>query len=174
MQQRDYHGRYKKARVTTRWEYLVCLSILGGIFLGLSIDSRQKPLVFVNEAVAASEPLPKPLTVMIEVAYSKEGIERLIRETFHEMPNTAVAIAKAEGGLLAEIQSHYKVDGIQEPSFCTFQIHEPSWMREAERLGYGDYKTNVESCIKMARVIYDRHGWQPWSAYKNGSYKQYL
>ena len=114
------------------------------------------------------------MVVQLEVVYDAEGIERLIRKTFVEEPNTAVAIVKGEGGLRTEVQSHYYVDGVREPSFCAFQIHEPSWMMEAKRLGYGDYKTNVESCVKMARHIYNLQGWYPWSAYKNGSYKKHL
>ena len=177
MQQRDYHGRYHKARVTTRWEYIVCLSILGGIILGLRLDSHRKeqPLQLINRAEAATS-TSKEIPVLIEVKYTKDGIERLIRETFIETPNTAVAIAKEEGHLKTEIQSNYYRNGIREPSFCTFQIHEPSWMKLAKSLGYGDYKTNVESCIKMARVIYDRNGkrWTDWSAYNNGDYKKHL
>lgn len=61
----------------------------------------------------------------------------------------------------------YRV-GDREQSFCIFQIHAPAHDATAKRLGYGDYKTNVESCIQMARVIYeDRGGFYPWTVYKN-------
>lgn len=57
--------------------------------------------------------------------------------------------------------------GDREQSFCIFQIHAPAHDATAKRLGLGDYRTNVESCIKMARVIYDdRGGFYPWSVYK--------
>ena len=58
--------------------------------------------------------------------------------------------------------------GDQELSFCVFQIHAPAHDKNAKRLGLGDYKTNVESCIKMARVIYDdRGGFYAWTEYHN-------
>jgi hypothetical protein len=33
---------------------------------------------------------------------------------------------------------------------------------------------DVEYNVKRAREIYDEHGWQPWGAYTNGSFKIYL
>lgn len=185
MQQRDRLGRYKTKRMTTRWEYIVCLSILGGIFTGIWMDKHDLnpwngPVVYVKVAEAATT---TPPVVLIELDYSsKESIEKLIRATFPEEPNTAVAVAKAESGgiLQKELQSYIIKDGVREPSYCTMQIHAPSWMIKARKLGYGDYKTNVESCIKMARVIYNDkkaatgNGFQAWSAYNNGSYKKYL
>lgn len=56
--------------------------------------------------------------------------------------------------------------GQQEQSFCFFQIHAPAHDANAQRLGLGDYKTNVESCVAMARVIYDNAGgFYPWTEY---------
>lgn len=56
--------------------------------------------------------------------------------------------------------------GERERSFCFFQIHEPAHGDTAKRLGLEDYKTNVESCVKMARVIYDNAGgFHPWTEY---------
>lgn len=60
----------------------------------------------------------------------------------------------------------YKV-GDTEQSFCMFQIHAPAHTAAIQRLGLDDYATNVESCVKMARVIYDQSGWHPWSVYKD-------
>lgn len=56
--------------------------------------------------------------------------------------------------------------GDQELSFCFFQIHAPAHDKRAKQLGLGDYKTNVESCVKMARVIYDDRGdFSAWTEY---------
>ncbi len=179
MQQRDRQGRYRQVRVTTRWEYIVCLSILGGIFTGLYMDKKDLnpwagPIIYTAEA--ASEPLQdKPKEVRIKVVYSKEGIERLIRETFHEAPNTAVAIAKCESGLNKDIQSHFILSYGREQSFGIFQIHAKDWDAKAKKLGYGDYKTDVEDNIKMARYLYESRGnFKDWSCYNNGSYKAFL
>lgn len=58
--------------------------------------------------------------------------------------------------------------GERERSFCMFQIHEPAHIDTIERLGLQDYKTNVESCLKMARVVYEQagHSFNPWTVYK--------
>lgn len=169
---RSRNGQFAGSR---RLEFLIGYSVLGGILLGIFIDAASKPVIYVAEAeeVIVEQ---KPQTAMIEIAYSEAGIERLIREAFPETPNTAVAIVKAEGGLVTKLQSQIIKNGVQEPSFCAFQIHEPLWDKTAKRLGYGDYKTNVEHCIKMARYIYDAAGqeWTDWSAYNNGSYKTHL
>ena len=178
MIQRDRHGRFRKVRVTTRWDYLVCLSILGGIFLGMYMDAKHMnpfsgPIVYIHEAEAKEEIEVK---LEVNIDWTKERIVQEIRKTFPETPNTAVAIATEEGGLHKVRQSDIYKNGIREPSFCTFQIHEPSWGREAKKLGYGDYKTNPAHCIAMARYIYDNYGqkWTAWSAYNNGSYRKHL
>lgn len=59
-----------------------------------------------------------------------------------------------------------KVGG-REESFCIFQIHDPAHKNTIVRLGLEDYKTNIESCVKIARVIYDQSGFRPWSVYKD-------
>lgn len=66
--------------------------------------------------------------------------------------------------------------GQTEQSYCIFQIHAPDHDTTAQQLGLGDYKTNVESCIKMARYLYERRGYtfNDWSVYKNGMYLAYL
>jgi len=148
-----------------------------GIVTGLFADVLSKPYVLEVQAAELEEVKEEPKEVRLEIVvnWTPERIEKEIRATFPEAPNTAVAIAKAEGGLVKERQSDHYRNGVREPSFCAFQIHEPSWMKEAKRLGYGDYKTNPASCIKMARLIYDNAGgWTDWSVYKNGSYKRHL
>jgi hypothetical protein len=98
------------------------------------------------------------------------------------MPNTAVAVAMAESGLnMIQSRHTYPKDmdgqlaGTQEKSFCIFQIHKPAHDATAHRLGLGDYKTDVESCVKMARVIYDQAGgWTPWTVYNKKMYLAYV
>lgn len=124
-------------------------------------------------SIVSAEPEVK---VEVAIEWTREQIEKEIRKTFYETPNTAVAVATEEGGLNKERQSDIRKNGVREPSFCTFQIHEPTWGKEAKRLGYGDYKTNPAHCIAMARHIYDTAGqsWSDWSAYNNGSYWKHL
>jgi hypothetical protein len=66
------------------------------------------------------------------------------------------------------------VAGTHERSFCIFQIHEPDHHKNAVRLGYENYKTDPEHCVKMAYHIFKARGsFRDWSVYKNGSYLAY-
>ena len=156
-----------------RWVQLIGFSILGGILLGLFIDKWSQPLVYVKVAEAATT---TPPVVLIELDYSsKESIEKLIRATFPEEPNTAVAVAKCESGLVKDAQSHFILSYGREQSYGIFQIHAKDWDAKAKKLGYSDYKTDVEDNVKMARHLYKARGnFKDWSCYNNGSYKKYL
>jgi hypothetical protein len=117
----------------------------------------------------------EPREVRLEVVYSKEGVERKIREVFPEAPNTAVAIAKCESGLKADIQSHHILSYGREESFGVFQIHAKDHDRTATRLGFEGYKTQVEDNILMARHLYDSRGnFKDWTCYNTGEYKKFL
>ena len=95
----------------------------------------------------------------------------------------AVAYAESE---LEMIQSREKYPkdrpdwgvkaGDQERSFCIFQLHEPAHHATAVRLGYENYKTDVEDCVKMARVVYEQagHSFSPWTVYTKRMYVAYL
>lgn len=157
-----------------RWVQIIGFSILGGITLGLLIDRLREPIVYVNVA-QAEELIGKEQVVMIEVVYDKAGIERLIRETFHEEPNTAVAIAKCESGLDADIQSHHTLSYGREQSFGVFQIHARDHDKTAKRLGFEEYRTSVEDNVAMARFLYDSRGnFRDWTCYNSGAYKRFL
>jgi len=112
----------------------------------------------------------------------KANVVREIRKTFPETPNTAVAVAMAESGMQM-IQSNHRYPkdmaghtaGTREQSFCYYQIHAPAHDKTADRLGLGDYRTNPESCIKMARVVYDQAGgWSPWTVYQKKMHLAYV
>lgn len=147
-----------------RWEWIICLSIFVGIFLGILIDMWSQPLIYVKEAEAATS--TPEITAMIEVVYSKEGIERLIRETFPETPNTAVAIAKAESGLIATAYNPEAHNGCNG-SVGVFQI---ACVHVKDKESLKDVETN----IKKAREIYLQEGWKPWGVYTSGAYKKQL
>lgn len=87
----------------------------------------------------------------------------------------AVQVATAESDLLMQqsklLYPETRTDwgvvaGEQERSYCIFQIHAPVHDATAKKLGLENYKTDVEQCIKMARVIYDDRGnfgaWTEW------------
>ena len=57
--------------------------------------------------------------------------------------------------------------GDREQSYCMFQIHEPVHKELIERLNLQDYRTNVESCVKVGRAVYEQAGYSfnPWTEY---------
>lgn len=154
-------------------------SVLIGIVTGIVCDILGQPLIVQNVQASAPVEVEEPREVRLEVVvnWTPERIEKEIRTIFKEEPNTAVAVAKSESGgeLKKEVRSQSIISYGQEKSYCTFQIHAPVWDSVAKELGYEDYRTNPESCIKMAYYIYkDAGGFSPWTEYKNGRYKKYL
>ena len=104
-------------------------------------------------------------------------MKRLIRETFPEEPNVAVRVAELENGFrMTQSNLRYTKDrpeygvkqGDRELSFCMFQIHEPAHKNTIAKHGLHDYKTNVESCVKIARIVYEQAGnsFSPWTVYR--------
>jgi hypothetical protein len=107
----------------------------------------------------------------------------LIRGVFKEAAETAIPVAWAESQFqMIQSREIYPesnprkgiVAGDREKSFCIFQIHEPDHHATAVRLGYEDYKTDVEDCVKLAYHIYkDRGNFTAWSVYKSKAYLAY-
>lgn len=167
MIRRDILGRFAK---TINWELCIGIGLLGGIVLGILIDIKSQPIVIINEVEAKEvEESIYPREVKIEavIDWTPDRIEKEIRDTFPEDPDTAVKIAKCESGLNADIQSYHYNNGHREQSFGIFQIHSPSWDKKAQKLDLEDYRTDVADNIKMARYIYDNAGrkWTDWSCY---------
>lgn len=110
---------------------------------------------------------PQVVLIEVEIDWTRERIIREIEETFPEDPDTALAIAKCESGLVADIQSRHILHYGQERSFGIFQIHSPDWHHKAMQLGYEEYRTDPGDNIAMARYIYEQAGkrWTPWSCY---------
>lgn len=137
---------------------------------GILLDIQRQNNIIIYEARAedkvatSTENVATP--VLLEVRYDKAGIERLIRETFPEAPEVAVAIAKAESGLVANAynpEAHRGCNG----SVGVFQV---ACVHVKDKESLKDVETN----IKKAREIYLREGFRPWGAYTNGSYKRHL
>ncbi len=167
MQQRDYHGRYRRVRVTTRWEYIVCLSILGGITLGILLDvQKEKPIELINRVEAATT-TPKEIPVLIEVEYGPEGRERYIRSVFIDDTETAVKVYRAEsvsGTQLVNPEGHYRKDGtlICRGSYGAFQLSCEHYLKDIQKLK--EFEFNVQK----AHEIYKQSGWYPWGVCHDG------
>lgn len=133
-----------------------------------------KPIIY--EAEASELATSTPVLVEVKIEWDRARIEEEIRKVFPEAPNTAVAIAYCESGLVKDIQSHHVRNGTREPSYGVFQIHAPSWHKRAVALGLEDYKTDPGDNIQMARYIYDAAGqsFNDWTCYTKGMYKAKL
>lgn len=178
MKQRDQRGRYAKVyRKASRWEVLFVYSVLGGVLFFIAFDVINKPHIFEARQVAEAyvEEVVEPEEVMIEVVYEVKGVEQLIRETFVETPNTAVAVAKAESGHLLKADAynpewHYDSKGnpVCQGSYGVMQVACVHNISDPEAL------FDVEFNIKKAREIYLERGWQPWGGWSSGGYKKHL
>lgn len=95
---------------------------------------------------------------------------------FPEEPTTAVEVARLETAFrMVQSKQRYTFSdrrlgievGQRERSYCIFQIHEPVWLSVLQQHGLEDYRTNVESCVKAARLIYDSAGqsFKDWATY---------
>lgn len=149
----------------------VLAGILTGLFIQISLDSATVVQAKSEEVIEE----PEEVRIEVVIDWTKERIEEEIRTVFHEEPNTAVAIAKCESGLKADIQSHHILSYGREQSFGVFQIHAKDHEGTAKRLGLEDYRTDVKDNVQMARFLYDNRGnFNDWTCFKSGEYKRYL
>lgn len=107
--------------------------------------------------VTATSTIEEIKPVEIEVTYSKERVEHLVREAFPEAPGYAVRVAKCESGLNYEA-THKNTDGTVDRG--VFQLNS-THNKEMKRLGLDPM--DARDNIKFARMLYDKEGWRPWS-----------
>lgn len=137
----------------------VLVGILMGLFVQVSID--------MATPVYAKQAQEEPEVVQIEVIinWTRERIEKEIRDTFPENPELALAIFECESGLVPTAVGPTNDYGIA-------QIHSPSWDKKAKQLGYDNYKTDVQDNLAMARYLYEARGnFDDWVCYTKGMYK---
>lgn len=98
------------------------------------------------------------------------SVNALINKHFPpEARETAKAIMLAEsGGRQDAVGDEYPINGLYAPSYGLFQI------RALEGRPSPEVLLDPEENIKFAAQLYKEQGWQPWSAYTNGNYQQYL
>ena len=158
----------RKFEISERMKQIICWSIIGGILLGLFLDAKSKPLVFIQEAQATTTP-ERVVQIEVRIDWTPERIEQEIRATFPEAPNTAVAIAKAESGLNIKAynpEAHRGCNG----SIGIMQIACVHHRNDPQAL------FDVQTNLKVARRVYDASGgnFSAWGAYSNGSWKAKL
>lgn len=136
-----------------------------GIVSGILIDTYMR--AYPAHIIYVAEAKEEVIQIEVEIDWSTSRIEKEIRTVFNEEPDLAVAIAKCESGLDADVQSQHTLSYGQERSFGVFQVHEPHWGAEAERLELHNWRTDPGENIQLARHIYDKAGkrFTPWVCY---------
>jgi hypothetical protein len=144
---------------------VIALLVATAIVCGILLDWSNQ--AYVVEHVNAATTTPVEVQIIVKINWTEERILQEIRTTFPETPDLAVAVARCESGLKADIQSRHVLSYGQERSFGVFQVHEPDWGKTADRLGLDNWRTDPGDNIKLARYIYEQAGkrWTPWSCY---------
>lgn len=130
-------------------KYIIASAIVLGVILG---GIGLIPSVEVYEAPPEVEEVPS-IPEPVEEDWTQERIIALIRDTFPEDPERAIAIARCESGLRPDAVGPTQDGGV-------FQIHIPSHGKRLEELGF-DIWDPVDN-VKFARMLYDEQEWQPW------------
>jgi hypothetical protein len=117
---------------------------------------------------AQADDVPERKVVLIEekINWTTERIELEIRKTFPEDADVAVAIAKAESELNPNALNPEKHKGCSG-SIGIMQI---ACLHHENPEELYDVRENLQT----ARRIYDAEGWEPWGAYTDFRYKNYL
>ena len=166
---RNLRDKWRWFRHQTRhltWKTFVWCGVVA-IPLAIFVDASVQNANTAEAMNVVATSTPQEVELIVVINWTKERIEKEIRNTFPERPEIALAIAKCESGLVADIQSGHTLSYGRERSFGIFQAHEPDWGHVATRLGLHDWRTDPAENIKLARHIYESAGnsFSPWSCY---------
>lgn len=128
------------------------------------LDSGRKSMGSTAASYSSEGEQSPDLCTLADVVCSNEDITSMIQAMFPEDPETAVAIAKAESGMRAHAIGVNR-NGTKDAGL--YQINDIHGYSLDERL-------NPYENVKIARKLYDKHGWTCWSAYTNKSYQKFL
>ena len=131
------------------------LSTIIGMILGV-VGGINAEIVY-----AQIEEPPLPKTVLIEVRYTQEGIERRIKETFPDAP-IMLEVARCESSFKPD--AHNPINESYDNGI--FQISDKYHKETYTAMGLTDM-TDVDQNLKYARHLYDENGLQDWSASRN-------
>jgi len=93
-----------------------------------------------------------------------EDVIHAVHREFGSQCKTALAIFMSESRLRPGIEG----DG--GTSIGVAQIHIPAHSAKIPVADKEEWLKNFQNNLALAKKIYDKSGWYPWSCYKNGSY----
>ena len=96
-------------------------------------------------------------------------MRRLIRETFPEDPETALAVATCESRLNPRAYNDQNVTPTYDAGI--FQLNS---VHDARMDELGLDKWDVEDNVTFARMLYEESGWRPWVCHWKGMYLAHL
>lgn len=119
-----------------------------------------------------SHPTKDGVYWMASLLDEEAQIKHEIRRTWRGDRVTAIAVARAEGGLDPDAIGDLNNRLAPEGSHCFYQINKTAHKSKFE----GRDINNWRDCIEVAKEVYDEAGgkWTPWSAFNNGSYKNHI
>lgn len=135
------------------------LAILSGWFLIYLLSNYHSNVTEYAQAEAIP-PVATSTPIIIEVSYSKERVQELIKEAFPDAP-IMLKVAACESGFL---QHAYNPTNDSHDG-GVFQISQKYHGQQMEKLGLDPY--DVKDNIAYARILYDRNGLRDWSASKH-------
>lgn len=95
--------------------------------------------------------------------WTRENVKRLIRQTFPEAPDVAIAVATCESGLKPHAYNPKNTNGSTDGGLWQINsVHD----KELARLGLNKY--DPEDATKFARMLYEENHWNDWVCYTHG------
>lgn len=184
-QRYKHYKQLKNLKKKSKAEKIVILLLLNLCIYGYLVSGMDKTHSFTIKNTIAEEAQASTIDVcglevvdcpgedknVSQVKY--EGIEKVIADEFGDNAKIAIAIAKAESHLnpnaKGDMHIEFTKDGITMGHSCgVFQIRVLPGRPDCETL------KDPEFNIKYAKQMFDRSGFTPWSAYKNGTYLKYI
>jgi len=97
-----------------------------------------------------------------------EDVRKAIIREFKEECPIALGVFRSESGL------RFSAVGDSGKSIGVAQIHIPSHKKKIPVENKTEWLMNFQNNIKLAKQIRDKSGWNAWTQYKNGAYKQFV
>lgn len=150
------------------------------------VGGRDNRTTQVAEAKTTTKSTPTPTVSLVAVIQEDQTqMATKVKGVFTEAPEVAVAVFRAESGLRPQAQGwncwYTNAFGQKYSSPCKPQDRPNAWSVDCgiAQLNFPGTTCpteafNVDWNLEQAKSKFERRGWQPWSAYNNGAYKQFL
>lgn len=143
----------------------------------LKIEHR---IVIVNHSLARSIETPEAKEEPVKEAAKEQSVEEQIVAVFHEEPELALAVFKAESVHNPKaIGYNCRYGNISQA--CRPEDRHKAWSVDC---GVAQINIQGQTCpeellevgknLAIAKSMYEKRGWSPWWAYRNGAYKKHL